>query len=308
MADIILHHYPSSPFAEKARKALGIKGLAWRSVKIPMVMPKPDLMPLTGGYRKTPVMQIGADIYCDSQCILRELERRFPTPSFYAGTSEGVAWAVSMWTDKALFNAVVPLIFGAVGEQLPADFVQDRGEMSGVPFDIARMKRAAPLLLDQTRSALAWIESMAAADRPFMMAETAGVVDLNAYHNVWFLRKQYPGADALLGAYSKLCAWEQRMTDIGHGEMTMMEADEALDIARDATSVTQAADDPGDPMGRKPGDRVSVMPDDSGKVPVTGELVSSGPNHIAIRRHDDRVGDVVVHFPRAGYRVLPARD
>ena len=65
MSEIILHHYPLSPFAEKTRVALGIKGLAWRSVIIPQIMPKPELMPLTGGYRKTPVMQIGADIYCD---------------------------------------------------------------------------------------------------------------------------------------------------------------------------------------------------------------------------------------------------
>jgi hypothetical protein len=141
-----------------------------------------------------------------------------------------------------------------------------------------------------------------------MMSETAGLADLNAYHNIWFLRKQYPGADALLSVYPKLCAWEARMVAIGHGDMTIMEASEALDVARDATSDTATGEDPNDPSGRKPGDRLSVMPDDSGKVPVTGELVSSGPHHIALRRGDDRVGEVVVHFPRAGYRVLPARD
>ena len=51
------------------------KGLAWRSVEIPMVMPKPELMPLTGGYRKTPVLQIGAEVYCDTSLILAEIER-----------------------------------------------------------------------------------------------------------------------------------------------------------------------------------------------------------------------------------------
>jgi hypothetical protein len=29
-------------------------------------------------------MQIGADIYCDSQCIIRELQRRFPEPTLSA--------------------------------------------------------------------------------------------------------------------------------------------------------------------------------------------------------------------------------
>jgi hypothetical protein len=46
-------------------------------------------------YRKTPVLQIGADIYCDSQLIMRELKRRHPTPSFYPagrGAADALAW------------------------------------------------------------------------------------------------------------------------------------------------------------------------------------------------------------------------
>jgi glutathione S-transferase len=78
--EIILHQYWQSPFTEKVRVVLGMKGLAWRSVEQPSIMPKPELTPLTGGYRRIPVMQIGADIYCDSQVILRELERRYPGP------------------------------------------------------------------------------------------------------------------------------------------------------------------------------------------------------------------------------------
>jgi glutathione S-transferase len=58
MADLILHHYANSPFSEKVRIALGIKQRAWKSVLIPNIMPKPDLMPLTGGYRRTPVISI----------------------------------------------------------------------------------------------------------------------------------------------------------------------------------------------------------------------------------------------------------
>jgi len=78
MTDIILHHYEISPYSEKVRLGLGLKGLAWGSVEIPVIMPKPDLTALTGGYRKTPVLQIGADIYCDSQLIMRELEAAAP--------------------------------------------------------------------------------------------------------------------------------------------------------------------------------------------------------------------------------------
>jgi len=76
---VIFHAYPQSPVAEKVRIVSGIKGLAWRSVEIPRLPPKPMLTALTGGYRRTPVMQIGPDLYCDSQCIIRELERRPPS-------------------------------------------------------------------------------------------------------------------------------------------------------------------------------------------------------------------------------------
>ena len=90
MAEIILHHYDRSPFSEKVRAAFGIKGLSWRSVRIPDVMPKPDYTPLTGGYRRTPSMQIGADIYCDSAMILLELERRFPEPTLFPTGDRGL--------------------------------------------------------------------------------------------------------------------------------------------------------------------------------------------------------------------------
>ena len=80
MTDLILHHFATSPFSEKVRIAFGIKRLPWKSVQIPSIMPKPDLMPLTGGYRRTPVLQIGADIYCDTQLIMLELEKRAPQP------------------------------------------------------------------------------------------------------------------------------------------------------------------------------------------------------------------------------------
>ena len=96
-SEIILHNYPQSPVAEKARVALGIKGLAWRDVEIPRLPPKPMLTPLTGGYRRTPVMQIGADIFCDTQCILRELERRHPEPSFMPTSEAGLMWCLSRW-------------------------------------------------------------------------------------------------------------------------------------------------------------------------------------------------------------------
>ena len=88
MDEIVLHHSPTLTFSERVRLAFGLKNVAWRSVTIPPAMPKSDLLPLMGGYRRTPVMQIGADILCDTQLILRKSESLRPDPSLYPDGSE----------------------------------------------------------------------------------------------------------------------------------------------------------------------------------------------------------------------------
>lgn len=98
MPDILFHQYDSSPFSEKVRVCLGIKKLAWAAVDQPVIMPKPGLVALTGGYRRIPVMQIGADVYCDSQLIVRELERRYPEPTLFPQGDRGLAYANAMWS------------------------------------------------------------------------------------------------------------------------------------------------------------------------------------------------------------------
>jgi hypothetical protein len=96
------------------------------------------------------------------------------------------------------------------------------------------------------------------------------------------------------------------MRAVGHGRRSEMSTAAALDIAAGATPRTAVLADPGDPNGRKPGDRVEVMPDDYGKIKVSGEIAALSSDHIAIRRHDPRAGEVVVHFPRVGFLVLSA--
>src|SRR5690554_523060 len=104
MNQLILHHYPQSPFAEKARLMLGLEGLSWQSVLIPPVMPKPGLTGLTGGYRRAAVLQIGADIYCDPALVARRLAREQATPPLFAGGQEAVAAALAAFGDESLLQ------------------------------------------------------------------------------------------------------------------------------------------------------------------------------------------------------------
>jgi glutathione S-transferase len=307
LTDIILHHYPTSPFAEKVRVAFGIKQLAWRSVIIPMIMPKPELIPLTGGYRKTPVLQIGADIYCDTQCILRELERRFPEPSLYRGTNPGLAEAVAFWSDRGIFQNAVGIAFAGRSDVLPPGFIEDRSKMSGRELSIERMRAGAPFMLDSLRAQLGWYESMLSDGRPFLLGEYPTLVDCAAYHPCWFMQRLLGPAAAPVAEFAGIQTWMRRVKAIGQGTWTELTSADALAIARSSTPITSTTHDPNDPLGRKPGDKVSVTPDDTGRDPVIGELVSSSKDEIVIRRTDDHVGEVHVHFPRAGFLVTPAK-
>ena len=297
---VILHRFPQSPFSEKIRLIFGLKGVAWTSVLISRIMPRPDLMPLTGGYRRTPVMQIGADIYCDTQCIIRELERRFPEPTLFPAGYQGLASATAMWTDKAFFQSSVNLIFGSLADKVPQEFIADREKLRGAKFDVAAMTAAIPQMRDQFRAHVQWIEAQLAGGRSWMCGEHVSLCDINAYMNVWYARGNLPGLDDVLTGFPAIRAWETRMRSIGHGTSTEISTAAALEIGTRATPETAELADPHDPNGRKPGDQVEVMPDDYGKIKVSGEIVALSAQHIAIRRRDPRAGEVVVQFPRAG--------
>src|SRR5580692_4575382 len=305
MTDIILHHYEISPYSEKVRLGLGLKGLAWASVELPQIMPKPNLTALTGDYRKAPVLQIGADIYCDSQLIMRELERRHPTPSFYPA-GRGAADALAWWAEKTTFSPAAGILFAKRPDALPEGFLEDRAKFSGRNIDPVAMLAAVPHLLDQLRAHFDWLDQTLADRRSFLQGAAAGLADLAAYHPIWFLRQNFGSTAAPLDAFPRLLSWAERIAAIGHGSRSQMSARQALDVARDATSIASATVDPRDPIGRKPGQTVTVTPDDTGRDPVVGDLVASDAHEIVIRRSDREIGEVYVHFPRAGFVVAPA--
>jgi glutathione S-transferase len=301
---IILHHFDQSPFSEKIRLVFGFKQLAWKSVRISRIMPRPDLMPLTGGYRRTPAMQIGADIYCDTQIILRELERRYPAPTLFPGGHSGVPWALAMWTDRPFFQNTVSLVFGTLADKVPREFIEDRERLRGSKFDVEAMKAAIPQMRDQFRAHVGWIEAELADGRNWLLGEFS-LADVNAYMNVWYVRANLADSDGLFSSFPHTRAWMGRIAALGHGDRSEMTSAEALQIGAQATPQSPTLADPEDPNGRQPGDRVAVVPDDYGKVEVKGEIVSLSAQHIAIRRHDERSGETVVHFPRAGFMIVP---
>jgi len=307
VTDFILHQYDSSPFAYKARLCFGFKKLAWRCVTIPLVMPKPLLMPLTGGYRRTPVMQIGADIYLDSSLIAAELERRHPNPSFYPAGGEAMAQIMTAWADQNLFLPAANFSLSIVAEKLPAEFFEDRAKMMHRPVTpIEKMKAATPLFKMQMSLQLDRVANLLADGRSFFFGERPGLADIAVAHPLWMAAKNSgKRSAAAFDPYPTVRAWVDRVDAIGQGTRSEMSGEEALAVAKASTPETPRAseDIEGAP---KLGSRVSIQTEDRTPEPVVGEVVYVGRNEVAIRRSAPEVGDIVVHAPRAGFMIRPA--
>jgi len=301
VTDLILHHFDWSPFAEKARLVFGLKGLAWRSVQIPMITPKPDLTPLTGGYRKTPVLQIGAEVYCDTRLIARELQRRHPSPTLFPGGHRGIGLALSHWSDTAFFEPGAALSM-ALAREVPEAVIEDRKAFFAF-MDFSRLTQDIPHMSTQLRANAALLEQQLSDGRAYLLGAEPGWADITAYFPLWMARTFVPSSRELLADNTRTSAWEDRMRAMGHGQRSDIDSQAALDVARAAAPDLDQRIDPADPLGLKAGERVTVSPTDYGKVPVSGELLVLELDEVAILRSDPRVGEVVTHFPRIGYRI-----
>ena len=302
MAELILHHYDISPYAEKIRLCFGLKGLAWRSVIVPMVLPKPSLIPLTGGFRRTPVLQIGADVYCDTLRIAMELDRRFPEPPLLPEDGSGFDGILATWAERVLMWPTARYVTGMNRDALSEPFFKDRSEMRGHPTPtMAQVAAVLPHQEGQLHLMLGWVEDLLADVRLYAPGRMPRLADFALYQRLWWLKALEGKAAHALAGYRRTREWMARIEAIGHGERSELTAQEALRIASDAapdpTPIGGASDE------FPPGSRVRVATEDLALDAVEGEIVHATREAIAIQREDPEVGRVHVHFPRLGYEV-----
>lgn len=299
--NLILHHYDFSNFAEKARLMLGFKGLAWRGVEQPPILPKPSLTPLTGGYRRIPVLQDGADLWCDTRLIARELERRVPSPTLFPAATQGVADAIAWWAEQQFMRPVALYVSGINADHMPPGLHEDRARLHGLPApSIEAVRKAAVRNLHLVRPQIAWLAEMLQDGRPYLLGSEPCIADFAAYHVVWFFKGRHIDCRHELAPYPRLLAWRDRMAAIGHGARTDIDPAEALAVARTREPAPPRPSQPqdGDP---RPGDRARVRSADNARDWVEGEVTFIDAHEIALLRHDPDVGRVAVHFPRLGY-------
>ena len=304
MDELVLHHYPTSPFSEKVRLVLGMKGMHWRSVMVPVMLPKPDVVALTGGYRRTPFMQIGADIYCDSVLMCRVIDRIAPEPPLYPESTHGLAAIVAQWADQSFFWTAVPFtmqpagvahLFAGMPPEAVKAFGADRAAMSP-GFRRAPLHDQAAHFHDY----LGRLEHLLADDRPFLLGALPSIADFSAAQSIWFVRRAPPVAAHLEG-YRRIDVWYARVTAFGHGTSEKMTSAEAIALARQTASFAPCGVDAD--AGLAAGTTVGVTPADYAHDEVVGKLVGLDTSEAVVERVDERAGTVHVHFPRVGFHV-----
>jgi len=305
LSELILHQYATSPFSEKIRAILGAKGLSWRAVDIPSILPKPDVVALTGGYRRTPVLQIGADIYCDTELIARTLDVRAPTPPLYPAKTVATAVALAQWADSSLFLAAAVLF--SQREVLTQLFRGRDDLLQAFVADRVAMRKGAPGRRPTAIEARLLVEGFArrfdtqlAQGSQWLVGETLTIADFSVYHALWFVLGA-PQVKNPLAPFEHVARWMQAMRAFGHGRSTPLSSADAVEIASAATpGAIEAASDNEE---FAPGAAVEVLPTDYAFDPVAGTLARLSADTIALRRTDARAGELIVHFPRSGYEI-----
>lgn len=305
MSEIILHHYPMSPFAEKIRSILGAKGLHWQSVIIPRIMPKPDVVALTGGYRRTPILQIGSNIICDTALIARKLDALSDSTSLYPDHCALSAEALAAWADTFLFQSAVPLAFQP--EVVAKTYAGREEEMKAFVADRAAMRVGSPtprMPFTEAKNnfllALTRFEAQLSAGSPFLLGDAPCIADFSLYHPFWFIATK-PVVDKIFDDFPAIQRWMKTMAELGHGDSTELTSAAAIEIAKSSDIVTSSRTSV--LPGFEPGEQIVVQPTDYGIDPVVGELLYVDELEVALKRQDDRCGMVAVHFPRVGYSI-----
>lgn len=298
MTDLILHHYEASPYSEKIRTLMGFKGLSWSSVIVPPIAPKADLLSLTGGYRRAPVLQIGADIYCDSALIAAELDQRFPARPLAPKTAGTATPLLDNWADRILFWQVVRYSMGLRADAVPPALIHDREAFWDQKIDLDGLKADVGYHRDQIITGLGWLEKLLGS-ASFFAGDTPALTDLALYHVIWFFAKADTAASGSgLSPFPALSAWMARIAEFGHGTRTELAPDEAINIAFAATPAPFPTTGLAHPAI---GAAVQVLVDEFGTESIDGTLAHIDDTRIILHRDTPQVGRVAVHFPRLGY-------
>ncbi|MFT5572812.1 MAG: hypothetical protein ACI9FR_001736 [Cryomorphaceae bacterium] len=304
---MILHNYKVSPFSEKIRAMFGYTNFAWQSSISPAAPPRPVVDPLAGGYRKIPVAQIGADIFCDTRIISAEVAKLVAKPELdTANCSKEIQQFVAQ-TDGPMSTAVficgTPLhmalmIFTNFTPWEAARLGKDRANVANTMTG----KRLSPRKAKPMVVAFVLDLENKLSEHDFLFGDTPTIADFSAFHLIWFGGKTQ--GFGFISKAPKLHQWFKRISKMGHGDKTTISKSQVFAQARDSEPRAIA---PQLACGEWVGKTIEIKPNDYAQDSVIGEVVGSDDFRWVIARQTSDFGTLHVHFPKQGYDVS-ARD
>ena len=285
-----------SPYSEKLRVAMSASGISWQSVVVPEQPPRALLDTLIGGYRRIPVLQVGARFYCDTRLAFEALHSGDSSASHLDDSDE----AFREWAESEIFFAVFSVcslsqqlrfLYQQVGLAGAIRFVRDRVRM---------MKNATITPLGRKYAAVQINRYVADLEKrltsaPFLSGDSPGYLDFCCYHPLWMICHLDNAASSRWPP--SVTAWVGRIRALGDRVGAGVSLEGVLEsISCDDTQPHEAVAEP-----YLPGDRVSVAPTDYARDETVGELLVLNRERIVISRVLHSGQSIYLHFPRDGF-------
>lgn len=298
----ILYHYPVSPYSEKLRLALGMAGIQWGSVTVPSLPPRPVLDAFLAGYRRIPVLQIGAHFYCDSALafdVLAEVSDRLTPTRRLSATEESLRQHAEERIFFAVIAAASPIsVLRLLAQDLGPfglfRFLKDRSLMMKGSTIEKRSRRDATQLI---RDFVGQLDSLL-KHNPFLAGAGPGYLDLCCYHPLWM--SSVINRKILLALPPLVATWMQRIAALGHGRPMPISQQEI----HDRVIADRFQNFVGELSGAFARDSlVSVRPTDYARDSTEGHLVFMDEHQCVIKRNLPSGDAVFLHFPISGFEV-----
>jgi len=302
---LILHHYDFSNFSEKIRLVLALKKFTWESVIIPSHLPKPDYLPLTAGYRRTPALQINSDIYCDTRLIVSILDSLNPDPPLYPEnlTVSDLAKCkiIEDWAETNFIRPIALFITGFHARKFPEEFHKDRANLHGKPNPtIERVEISADKYKKQVDLYLDWLNQILTNNDNYLLGKEPSITDLVLYEGPWFLKK-IDESERFLQGRVWLQRWFRDVEALEQSADRDIFPSEAIDLAFKTTpQMIEGGID--EELQFKLGDLIQISAIGQNAM-AQGRLVHIDSHRISLASEDERTGLIHVHFPRLGYSV-----
>ncbi|MDA9798020.1 glutathione S-transferase family protein [Luminiphilus sp.] len=298
----ILYHYLASPYSEKLRLALGMAGIQWGSVIVPAQPPRPFLDVFLSGYRRIPVLQIGAHFYCDSALAFDALAEVSDRLKPAAPLSKADELLRRHAEDRIFFAVIAAASPISVLRLLAQDlglfglfrFLKDRsGMMKGSTVEKLSQRAAARLVEDFVMQ----LNGLLKQDQ-FLGGAHAGYLDLCCYHPLWMA--SVINRETLSALPPMVQAWMRRIAALGHGRSVLVSERQIYD----RVTGDRFQDFVGELSGAFARDSlVSVRPTDYARDSTEGHLVFMDEHQCVIKRNLPSGDAVFLHFPISGFEV-----